>query len=444
MKRSEASDVLITGVGVTAAIGQGRDAFVEALLQGAHRFDVLSRPGRQLPSAAEAVGGIAPPPFIGAELPALAMPARVPRSMLRTASLSGQAALATLDEAWADAALDEAEPTRIGLIVGGSNLQQRESALATEPYRGRETFLRPNYGLSFMDSDLCGMCTEVFGIRAFAFTVGGASASGQVAAIQAMEAVRSGRVDLCIAIGALMDVSYWELQGLRSLGAMGSDRYAGTPAAACRPFDSGRDGFIYGESCAALVFERADTAALRRGVSPYARAAGWAMAMDGNRNPNPALEGEASAIRGALSMAQTAADRIDYVNPHGTGSHIGDITELQALSDCGAAPCAHPRHQIRDRPWLDRRRSGGIGRGGVANARRSAASLAQSGRPVRTGIRLGARRGANAPHRARPEHEHGVRRGQHRGLFASLLSARPRIASPTRTLKTHPSHASFR
>ena len=80
MKRSEASDVLITGVGVTAAIGQGRDAFVEALLQGAHRFDVLSRPGRQLPSAAEAVGGIAPPPFIGAELPALAMPARVPRS----------------------------------------------------------------------------------------------------------------------------------------------------------------------------------------------------------------------------------------------------------------------------------------------------------------------------------------------------------------------------
>lgn len=335
MKRSEASDVLITGVGVTAAIGQGRDAFVEALLQGAHRFDVLSRPGRQLPSAAEAVGGIAPPPFIGAELPALAMPARVPRSMLRTASLSGQAALATLDEAWTDAALDEAEPTRIGLIVGGSNLQQRESALATEPYRGRETFLRPNYGLSFMDSDLCGMCTEVFGIRAFAFTVGGASASGQVAAIHAMEAVRSGRVDICIAIGALMDVSYWELQGLRSLGAMGSDRYAGTPAAACRPFDSGRDGFIYGESCAALVFERADTAALRRGVSPYARAAGWAMAMDGNRNPNPALEGEASAIRGALSMAQTAADRIDYVNPHGTGSHIGDITELQALSDCG-------------------------------------------------------------------------------------------------------------
>ncbi len=339
MRKPDADDILITGVGVTAAVGQGRADFLAALLEGRHRFDVMRRPGRQRPVAATAAAGTPSAPFLGAEIEALRMPERIPRGLLRTASLSAQVALATLDEAWNDAALDDVDPLRIGLIVGGSNVQQREQLLATDPFRGREGFLRPNYGVSFMDSDLCGLCTEVFGIRAFAFTVGGASASGQVAAIQAIEAVRSGRADVCIALGALMDLSYWECQGFRSLGAMGSDRYAETPALACRPFDRERDGFIFGEACGALVVERvgsgADIAARRVGVSPYARVAGWAMAMDGNRNPNPSLDGEVRAIRDAMTMAGLSAADIDYVNPHGTGSHIGDITELAALRACG-------------------------------------------------------------------------------------------------------------
>ena len=335
MRNLEGSDILISGVGVTAAVGQGRVDFLTALLEGQHRFDVMRRPARQRPIPATESSGVLPAPFIGAEIETLRLPDRIPRGLLRTASLSAQVALATLDEAWNDAALDDVDPIRIGLIVGGSNLQQRELLQATDPFRGRESFLRPNYGLSFIDSDLCGLCTEVFGIRAFAFTVGSASASGQVAAIQAIEAVRSGRADVCIALGALMDLSYWECQGFRSLGAMGSDRYADTPAFACRPFDSERDGFIFGEACGALVVERAGTAAKRGGVLPYARAAGWAMAMDGNRNPNPSLDGEVRAIRDALAMAGVSAADIDYVNPHGTGSHIGDITELAALRECG-------------------------------------------------------------------------------------------------------------
>lgn len=335
MRKPEADDILITGVGVTTAVGQGRADFLAALLEGRHRFDVMRRPGRQRPAPVIETAGMPPLPFLGAEIETLRMPDRVPRGLLRTASLSAQVALATLDEAWNDASLDDVDPMRIGLIVGGSNLQQRELLQATDPFRGRESFLRPNYGVSFMDSDLCGLCSEVFGICAFAFTVGGASASGQVAAIQAIEAVRSGRADVCIAVGALMDLSYWECQGFRSLGAMGSDRYADTPALACRPFDRERDGFIFGEACGALVVERADTAAKRGGVSPYARAAGWAMAMDGNRNPNPSLDGEVRAIRDAMAMAGLSAADIDYINPHGTGSHIGDITELAALRECG-------------------------------------------------------------------------------------------------------------
>lgn len=322
--------LVISGIGVTSAIGQGKRAFVPALLTGRHRFAVMARPGRQRGADANGPGTA----FLGAEIETLAMPDAIAPSLLRTASLSAQVALATVHEAWDDAALAGIDPERIGLVIGGSNLQQRELVQVHEAYRERPQFLRPTYAMSFLDSDLCGLCTEVFGIRGFAVTVGGASASGQVAVLQAIEAVRAGTVDACIAVGALMDISHWECQGFRSLGAMGSDRYADRPDLACRPFDRDRDGFIYGESCAALVIER-DRSSTRVGVRPYARVGGWAMGMDGNRNPNPSLDGEVAAIGRALSRAGVAARDIDYVNPHGTGSAIGDVTELQALARSG-------------------------------------------------------------------------------------------------------------
>jgi malonyl-ACP decarboxylase len=321
-------EVVVSGVGVTSAVGQGQAQFAAALFAGQHRFDAMRRPGRQLP----APGGASA--FLGAEISELAMPEKIARSLLRTASLSGQVALATVHEAWTDAGLAALAPERIGLVVGGSNFQQREHVLLHGAYRGREQFLRPTYALTFMDSDLCGLCTQAFGIRGFAHTVGGASASGQVAVIEAIHAVESGRVDACIAVGALMDLSYWECQGFRSAGAMGSTRYADQPGLACRPFDRACDGFIFGESCGAVVIERWGSAQVRQ-RTPYARLAGWAVRLDANRNPNPSVQGEADAIRDALACAGLQPDEIDYVNPHGTGSPIGDATELEALRHCG-------------------------------------------------------------------------------------------------------------
>jgi malonyl-ACP decarboxylase len=328
MRSSEAAAMLITGVGVTSAIGQGKSDFIGALLNGASRFDVMSRPGRQY----EIEGTRSR--FLGAEIASLSMPDNIPRGILRTASFTGQVALATLHEAWNDAALSDVDPARIGLIVGGSNVQQRELTQIHDAYRTKPQFLRPAYGLSFMDSDVCGMCTEVFGIQGFACTLGGASASGQLAVLQAVRAVESGQVDVCIAMGALMDLSFWECQGLRSMGAMGSEAFANEPELASRPFDRHRDGFIFGEACGAVVVEKADHVK-RSQVNPYARVAGSGVRMDANRNANPSLAGEISVIEQALRSAGFNASDIDYVNPHGTGSALGDETELQALAHCG-------------------------------------------------------------------------------------------------------------
>ncbi len=318
-------ELVVSGMGVICAIGAGKAAFTRALLNGESAFGVMQRPGRQQETA-----------FLGAEIHDIRFPEEISPRTRRAASLSAQAALVVLQEAWSEARLAEVDPVRVGLVVGGSNIQQRELVLLHDAYRERTAFLRPTYGLSFMDSDVCGFCTAQFGIRGVAWTVGGASASGQLAIIQAAQAVLTEQVDVCIALGALMDLSYWECQGLRALGAMGSDRFASEPQRACRPFDRDHDGFIYGEACGALVLEAADSSE-RRGVMPYAALRGWGVAMDGNRNPDPSLEGEVRAMQVALHVAGWSARRIDYVNPHGTGSIIGDETELQALRACELA-----------------------------------------------------------------------------------------------------------
>jgi malonyl-ACP decarboxylase len=324
----DAGEVVVTGLGVTSAVGRGIGDFTASLLAGRHAFGTMARPGRLVPGLATG--------FLGAEIADvnLAAPDSVPQRALRTASLSGRVAVGTLDEAWRDAALDDVDPRRIGLVVGGSNVQQRDLLEQRARHAANPRFVRPTYGMVFMDTDLCGLCTELFDIRGFANTVGGASASGLLAVLQAVDAVRSGRVDVCIAVGALMDLSHWEFQAFRAMGAMGSDRHADDPAAACRPFDTARDGFVYGEACAAVVVERDGR---RAHPAPYARVLGSGVAVDGNRNPNPSLEGEIRVLEAALNEAGVSAAEVDYVNPHGTGSPLGDEIELEALRKSGLA-----------------------------------------------------------------------------------------------------------
>jgi malonyl-ACP decarboxylase len=321
---SNIDELCITGIGVMSAIGQDKETFLDGLLTGRHAFGVMKRKGRQHASSA----------FLGAEIPLFDYPNRLTKHKLRSVSFPGQVAVATIEEAWNEALLDQFTSDQIGLVIGGSNVGQREQCLMQQEYREKPHFIRPHYGLSFLDSDLCGICTESFGIQGMAYTVGGASASGHLAILQAINAVLSGQVDVCIALGAMMDLSYFELQAFSSLGAMGSVRFSDQPERACRPFDCDRDGFIFGESCGAVVIERV-TAASERGVPSYGTIAGWAMNMDAHRNPNPGYEGEVAVIQRTLSKANIEASAIDYVNPHGSGSKLGDEIELKAIQTCG-------------------------------------------------------------------------------------------------------------
>jgi malonyl-ACP decarboxylase len=311
-------EILITGIGVTSNIGQGRTNFTSSLMEAKQNFGYLQRSGRQIGNKL----------FLGSEISNHIYPKDFPERLLQSASFSSCIALITLKEAWDEAKLDDYEPERIGLIVGGSNFQQRYLQQLYQKYNTKPQFFPPSLGFSFFDTDLSSLCSEYFGIKGLAYTVGGASASGQLAIIESANLLQTDQVDICIVLGALMDLSFWELQSFKALGAMGSDRFYQEPVKASRPFDKNRDGFIYGENCGAIVMEKKG---IRNNPKPYARLLGWNLAMDANRNPNPSYEGELFVINQALIRSGLVNSDIDYINPHGTGSPLGDETELKAL-----------------------------------------------------------------------------------------------------------------
>lgn len=321
----------ITGMGIVTSIGQGVAAFGDALFSGKTQFDYLKRPGRQ-----------GSKPFIGAELPDIAVRSLLPEhsSLLRSATWSSQIATLAVSEAWNDAKLtaSKVNPERIGLVVGGSNFQQGHQQQTWQRYQSRPEFLRPTYGLTVWDTDTVGLLSQCFGICGEGYSVGGASASGSVAIIHAARQILMGVTDISIAVGALFDISAWECQGLINLGAMGSERFADSPHSACRPFDRDRDGFIYGEGCGVLILEKTDCAR-QRGVSSHGKLIGWGFALDGNRSPEPSEKGEARAVNAALAMAHIKPEQINYVNTHGTSSPLGDKTEVAALKSVGLAHC---------------------------------------------------------------------------------------------------------
>lgn len=314
--------IAVTGIGVACGLGHGKAAFRQGLFEAPNIFSHLKREGREPAEGSS--------PFIGVEMPE--PPAILPPRLARTATLSSRAAISVLDEAWQEAGLDAVDPERIGLVVGGSNLMSREQAIVVKEYSDKLAYVPPRHGHMFLDTDICGLCTATYPIRGFAYSVGAASASGSVAIIQAMEAIRSRRVDVCIALGALQDLSAHDLQAMRTMGAMGSTRFADVPADACRPMDADHDGFIYGEACAALVLCRTDRFSAGK---VYGKILGASHVADGSRGPEPNSAGQVRAANRALSEAGLTIADIDYVNGHATGTPTGDDTELETYRALG-------------------------------------------------------------------------------------------------------------
>ena len=325
--------VVVTGLGVVTAIGQGIDEFGAALKAGRSGIKSVSTAmGLPLNSAALLTDFDVDTSLskIGDMPDALYQRAR---AFTRRAPLPVQSSVVTAVEAWHQAQLTDAavEASRISLVVAGQNLNQRYGYDLQQKYHDTLEYLPPRYGVHFLDTDQVGVVSELLGIRGEGLTVGGASASGNVGLIQGSRLIQWGVADVCVVIGAMMDLSPLEVQAFQSLGALGGKTIREAEKA-CRPFDQAREGFIYGQGSGCLILEN-ETLAKQRGIRPWAKLVGSGLALDGNRLTDPNATGEARAMKQALHAAEMSAADVEYINTHGTASLLGDEAEIAAIRE---------------------------------------------------------------------------------------------------------------
>ena len=163
-----------------------------------------------------------------------------------------------------------------------------------------------------------------YNLRGPSFTVSTACASSNHARAQAFQMVRTGMSPVMITGGSESMLCFGGIKAWEGLRVMSKD--------ACRPFSANRNGMVQGEGAGIFVFEDFEHARAR-GAQILAEVAGFAMSSDAADIVMPSKQGAARAISGALRDAGISADKVGYINAHGTGTAANDKTECAAVAD---------------------------------------------------------------------------------------------------------------
>ena len=177
---------------------------------------------------------------------------------------------------------------------------------------------------------ISGNLSIQFGLKGPNFATVSACATANHSIGESQRLIEYGDADIMIAGGSESCVSPLGIGGFTAPKALSTRN--DDPAGASRPWDSGRDGFVLGEGAGVLVLEEYEHAKAR-GAKIYAELAGYGMSADAYHMTAPSEDGNGAArsMLAALRNAKCAADRVDYVNAHGTSTPLGDIAETIAV-----------------------------------------------------------------------------------------------------------------
>jgi 3-oxoacyl-[acyl-carrier-protein] synthase II len=174
------------------------------------------------------------------------------------------------------------------------------------------------------------LIAQKFGLKGYNATITTACASASQAIGTAYRAVRRGDADIMVAGGADSMINPVGLVFfvLLSAAAVSNEN----PSEVCRPFDRKRSGLVMGEGAGIAILEE-ESHALKRGARIYAEVAGYGSTMDAYKvtAPHPQGTGAEHAMIKALKDADMDADRIDYINAHGTSTKLNDAAETKAI-----------------------------------------------------------------------------------------------------------------
>ena len=166
-----------------------------------------------------------------------------------------------------------------------------------------------------------------FKLRAANYVVASACSGSSVAMGVGMRMIRHGYADKVLTGGTDSVFDPFIFAGWNGLGALSPNP---DPLAACRPFDSARDGTVLGEGAGALLLESLESAQ-SRGAAIHAELCGYGESSDAKHLTRPDSEGQARAVRAALDDSDMAPDEIGFINAHGTATKSNDSSEAAAI-----------------------------------------------------------------------------------------------------------------
>jgi beta-ketoacyl-acyl-carrier-protein synthase II len=314
--------VVITGTGVFASAGKDAESFFSNLLAGRSAVRRIS----QFDPSQLSVQ-------IAAEVPNYNPTDHFPPKRLDLLDRFTQFGLLAAHQAMKESGLEikEEERPRFGVVMGsGMGGVHTFDTGYFNLYARQATRLHPFTIPKIMhNAPTSQMCME-FGAEGPALSISTACSSSGHAMGEAFHMIKSGMADVMLAGGTDAPITYGMMRGWESVRVLASGD--GNPASACRPFSKDREGFVMGEGAAVLVLEELEHAK-RRGVQIHAELAGFGMTSDASHITQPTVKGPARAIRLALEEAGVTPDEVDYINAHGTGTQLNDVTETQVIKE---------------------------------------------------------------------------------------------------------------
>jgi len=226
-------------------------------------------------------------------------------------------------------ALGEEAATRVGVVIGSGigGLPMIEDTHAEYTQRGPRR-ISPFFVPASIINMISGHVSMRFGFKGPNLAVVTACTTGLHSIGEAGRLIEYGDADVVVAGGADSTISALGVGGFAAMRALSTRN--DDPAAASRPWDKDRDGFVLGEGAGVMVLEEYEHAKAR-GAKIYAELAGYGMSADAGHMTAPNMDGPRRAMLGALRNAGVNPDQVQYLNAHGTSTPLGDVNETNAI-----------------------------------------------------------------------------------------------------------------
>lgn len=319
--------VVVTGIGIVSPYGCGVDKFWNSIVQGKSGIKKLTR--ISLEKHLVTFGGevttfedeVAQNDLID------------PKEMKRMDRFT-QFAVVAADEAMKDSKLDmtKVDPYRVGVIIGSGaggfdTFEKQHLNMVQKGPTKCSPFTIP----MLIPNMASGRVSMRFGAKGLNKSIATACATSAHSVGDAFRSIQFDDADVIIAGGAeavLTNLGLGAFTCARTLSRRNDE-----PTKASRPYDKDRDGFVMGEGAAVLILEELNHAK-NRGAKIYGEVVGYGQTGDAYDvvAPDPSGVGAAKAMELAVKNANIDPSQVDYINAHGTSTHLGDIAESNAIA----------------------------------------------------------------------------------------------------------------